>query len=205
MELAYARERQQLVDKYLRLKPWYEGDLQRTIRAAKSDENPDPITNRAEWSGTEFWEQCFNAELNKLTTQYEKYIDPVDDGEVRYMWVGIDPDIKIYPDMLSLYKRLNELEKYSFLAVVEGHTEKGYRPHIHMILFTTIRPNRIIKNFSKFFKCKENFIEAKNNKKFYKEKLDYVNGKKTANKMKYVEADKKERKENNIPDIIDTT
>lgn len=203
MELAYAKERQQLVDKYLRLKPWYEGDLQRTIRSAKSDENPDPIFNRAEWSGTEFWEQCFNAELNKLQIQYERYIDPMDEGDVRYMWVGIDPDIKNFPTMLSLAIRLSELNNYKFKAVVEGHTENGYRPHIHMILFTTIRPNRIIKSFSKFFQCKENFIEAKNNKKFYQEKLDYINGKKTANKMKYVEADRKEREKYEIPHIIE--
>jgi len=204
MYLAYTKEKQQCVDKYLRLKPWYEGDLQRTVRTTKPDSLPDPITERSSWSGTVFWESCFKAELNKIEQQYSTLLAPKD--AIRFMWVGIDPDITIYPNMLSLFNRLKELSsRFNFQAVVEAHTENGYRPHIHMILFTKDRPNRIVSTFSKFFKCKPNFIEAKNMKQFYQEKLEYIKGNKTASKLKYVEADKKERKDLGILDLIDST
>lgn len=210
MLVAYAKEKQQIVDKYIRLKPWYEGDLQKSVRERNSLQNetePDPITNRPEWSGTEFWEQCFNAELKQLNLAYEKYFpknNEADDDNIKYTWVGINPDIKEYPTMLSLYNRLKELPKIfqHFEAVVEGHTKNGYRPHIHMVLFTKVKPYRIVQTLSKFFKCQPQFVEVKNYKKFYSEKIDYIRGKKDKEKMPYVLKDREERLENNIPNTL---
>jgi len=208
MNIAYAKDKQKLVDKYLRLKDWYVTELQSSIRSPYvrgmfGDEprpEPDPLPDRANWSGAEFWESCLNTELKKLDLQYEKYLPK---PAFTYMWVGIDPDIKLYPTMLSLYEKLDKLQGFEFKAVVEGHTENGYRPHIHMILFTKICPNRIIKTFSKHFRCAENFVEAKNFKCFYEDKLDYIKGNKKKDKLDLVKKDMQERQLNRIPDLIE--
>lgn len=211
MLAAYGKEKQMIIDKYVRLKPWYEGDLQRSMRAHTSHDylgetinrpDEDPITDRANWSGTLFWEACLNAELKKLNLAYEQYL-PKSDDKVKYTWVGINPDVNDYPTMLSLYNKLNALKNWKFEAVVEGHTPNGYRPHIHMILYTKIRPNRIVDTFSKHFKCAKNFIEVKNMKQFYSEKQDYIRGKKAKEKISFVELDKQERDENKIPHLVE--
>jgi len=221
MLIAYGKEKREIVDKYIRLKPWYVGDLQKSIRAKQTidylnntqpREADDPLPNRTEWSGEVFWEQCLNAELNKLNLAYEKYLP--NDDKVKYTWVGINPSIEHYPTMLSLYLQLEKLTvpnnsinvnrrcDWKYEAVVEGHTKQGYRPHIHMILYTKIKPGRIVDSFSKHFKCEKNFVEVKNMKSFYHEKKNYIRGKKDDSKIKYVEQDKKEREDNNIPHLI---
>lgn len=218
MDLAYAREKQIIVDKYIRLKPWYEGDLQRTVRHryafsittggyTEERPDPDPIPDRENWDGTKFWKQCFESELNKLERCYypQQKEDPND--KKKYMWVGINPETTKYPTIQSLYDSLISLEdktQIKYKAVVEAHTEGGYRPHIHMILFTEVRPCRIIDTFSKHFKCAKNFVDAKNMKAFYEEKLNYIKGIKIKEKKEFVEKDKKERDESNIPHLVES-
>ena len=105
MLAAYGKEKQNIIDRYVRLKPWYEGELQRRIRDPNIYDNisdpyhtevvprtePDPINDRGNWSGALFWESCLNTELNKLNLAYEKYF-PKEDDKVKYTWIGINPD-----------------------------------------------------------------------------------------------------------------
>lgn len=214
MLVAYGKEKREIVDKYLRLKPWYVGDLQKSIRAKHTidylnNKQPrdadDPILNRAEWSGEAFWEECLKADLKKLDLAYEKYFPKPTDDKFKYTWVGINPSIEYYPTMSALYKDLKSLnmKSQSYEAVVEGHTKEGYRPHIHMILHTHVKPYRIVKALSEHFHCASNFIEVKNMSQFYSEKQDYIRGKKKDDsKIPYVEKDREERERCSIPHLI---
>lgn len=215
MLAAYAKEKQAIVEKYVRLKPWYTGELQRTIQNSQVydftsgedgeyvDRENDQMPDRSSWSGLTFWESCLNGELKTLHQQYEQYFASGDSKP--YMWVGIRPDIVDYPTLKSLYDRLLQLKGYSYYAVVEANAKEGYGPHIHMMLFTKSKPHRIRENFSKFFKCAQNFIEAKNFKTLYEQRLNYLKGIKTDEKDIYVKKDREERKLYNIPDFIDCT
>lgn len=200
MDAVYSAEKRQLIEKYTRLKPWFEGALQRQVRTTIYDgSGSDPIANRREWDGFDFWRQTIECELNRLERRYEIYTCPEDPS--RYMWVGINPDIRIFPSISALYERL-KLLNMRYYAVVEAHTESGYRPHIHLILFTHQKPHRVIDKLSKHFECSKNFVEAKNFTKFYSEKLNYLKGIKRPEKEALVLNDKMERHKANIPDFI---
>ncbi len=200
MEAVYSAEKRALIEKYTRLRPWYEGSLQTQVRTTIYDgSGSDPIINRLEWDGFKFWQDAINCELNRLDRRFEIYTCPEDPS--KYMWVGINPDIRYFPSISALYERLKLLDM-RYYAVVEAHTESGYRPHIHMILFTHMKPHRIVEKFAKHFECEKHFVEAKNYTKFYTEKLAYLNGKKRTEKEAFVLNDRLEREGANIPDLI---
>lgn len=206
MELAYAKERQAVVDKYIRLQGWYE-QVAVNIRTNKvyegyEDEwsvrsDDDPLN---EFDGGKFWMSCLDAELRILEEKYGKKVGR------KHMWIGINPQCK---DMKECYDTMIKMiEKHSYfdksLWCVEAHTEKGYRPHIHLMIETKAKPHRIIETIAKNFKCSKNFVECKNYKNdiLYNEHVQYILGNKTDNKLQFVDADKKEREDEGIPHYI---
>lgn len=204
----YAQERKKIIDDFTQRKSFYLGELQNHVRRPYKldfDGNPiprpqpDPIQDRANWNGEKCWFEHLESALKTLEEKYKPYLNFK--SPKKYMWVGINPP----PDytMKSLYDKLEELKLDRYIAVVEGHTENGYRPHIHMIYTGHHKPYRIIDKLSKHFNCEPNFIEAQNCKFYYEEKIDYINGKKTQSKLPLVEADKAERNQYNIPHIVE--
>jgi len=206
MELAYAKERQAVVDKYIRLQGWYE-QVAANIRSNRVYEGyEDQWSERAdddplnEFDGGKFWMSCLDAELRILEEKYGKKIGR------KHMWIGINPQCR---DMLECYDTMNKMiEKHSYfdksLWCVEAHTEKGYRPHIHLMMETKAKPHRIIETIAKNFKINKNFIECKNNKNdnLYTEHIQYIKGEKTDSKLELVERDRTERNMEGIPQFI---
>lgn len=202
----YANEKRKIVEDYTRRKEFFIGPLQESMRKPYTYDyegniiprsQPDPIVDRANWSGEEAWFKLLESELANLEKKYEKYLPK---PEKKYMWIGINP-----PDytMKSLYDDLEELKLDKYTAVVEGHTEHGYRAHIHMIYTGHHKPYRIIDKLSKHFNCQPNFIEAKNLNHYYEEKLEYIKGNKCNEKKEYVQADRAEREKYKIPHFIE--
>ena len=202
----YHMEKKKLIESFDNRKPFFTGELQASVRRPftydfegnkipRSEE--DYIEDRENWDGLSFWFDCFQTELRKLDREYDKYLPK---PAKKYMWIGINPQ---YKTMLELYNDLKKLKLDKYVACVEAHTEQGYRPHIHMLYTGHHKPYRIIEKLSKHFNCKTNFIEAKNYTKYYDEKISYIRGEKTDDKIQYVEKDKIERKKDNIPDYVE--
>ena len=206
MELAYAKERQAVVDKYIKLQGWYD-QVAVNIRQNKRyegyehewepREEDDPLND---FDGGKFWMSCLEAELRILEEKYGKKIGR------KHMWVGINPQCKDMKECYDIMIKMTEKHSYfdKSLWCVEAYTEKGYRPHIHLMMETKAKPHRIIETIAKNFKCSKNFIECKNYKNdiLYKEHTDYIQGYKTDNKLEYVDSDRKERIQEGIPQYI---
>jgi hypothetical protein len=195
MDNLYRQEKQAIEARYMRTKHWFEGELQTSYRK----QNP-------EWDGYVFWRDCYDAEIRLLDAKYEKQfcLKTGKKVEDRHMWIGINPDIKKHPNLVSLYKIFTKsrvLRKYKYNAVVESHTDGGYRPHIHMIIYTQERPNRIIQKLARAFECNENFVDCKTSYELEAHK-QYINGLKRESKQIHVENDRFERDQNGIPHTI---
>lgn len=202
----YHTEKKRIIENYERRKPFFVGELQQSIRRnytydfeGNRIERPleDYMPDRENWSGLNFWFECFQTELTKLDNEYKDYLPK---PAQKYMWIGINPQHK---SIIDLYKDLQKLKLDKYIACVEAHTEGGYRPHIHMIYTGHHKPFRIIEKLSKHFNCPSNFIEAKNFTKYYDEKLAYIRGEKISEKMEYVTKDKEERDKNSVPHYVE--
>lgn len=206
MELAYSKERQMIVDKYLRLQGWYMEVADNVRKNKKFDGHEDEWKPREpddplnEFDGGKFWMSCMETELKLLEEKYGMKVGK------KHMWVGINPQTK---DMKECYDiTIKMLEKHNYfekvLWCVEAHTDQGYRPHVHMMIETKAKPHRIIETISKNFKCSKNFVECKNYKNgvLYNEHIQYIQGNKTDNKLENVERDRQERNEEKIPHYI---
>ncbi len=195
----YRDEKHAIENRYMRTKHWFEGELQTSMR-----QQTDP-----EWDGYVFWRDCYDADIRLLNAKYEKQFCHKTGKSVedRHMWVGINPDIKKHPNLVSLYevfKKSRVLRKYNYEAVVESHTEGGYRPHVHMILYTQERPNRIIQKLARAFECNENFVDCKSSYELSAHK-QYISGDKRESKQDLVQQDLIERNLNQIPHTIINT
>lgn len=188
MDTLYLGEKRTIVERYLRTKEFYHELKQNT--ELKHNENYDP---------DKFWLDSFNREIELLDIKYGLGKE----NPTKYSWVGINPSPEVYKTMRNLYERLEELPLTNYYACVEGHTKEGYRPHIHMILFTHHKPYRMIEKLAKHFKCEKNFIQYKNMTQFYNEKMDYIKGIKTDEKEEFVNLDIEERDFSNIPHFIE--
>ncbi len=140
-------------------------------------------------------------DYKQLGMKYDKYLKKEEPNKHR--WIQISPDPIRFKTMLELYKHFSQINLDDFIGCVEAHTENGYRPHIHMMLFDMhTRPNRIIKKLSNYFECKENFIHCKISTDF-KRNYEYINGNKCNEKKCFVDSDKSERERDGIPHVID--
>ncbi len=79
-----------------------------------------------------------------------RYFPPIPPEEDNHLWIGINPP----PDTISLEslhkKLITILSKYKwiepdkYLATLEAHTDNGFRPHIHLMIISHEKPNRVI-------------------------------------------------------------
>ena len=87
-------------------------------------------------------------------------------------------------------------------GVYELHTEEGQHPHFHILSYTKRKKATLIRDISKKFNIKENFVHIKTDKHLYKKHIDYINGIKKDSKDKNVLKDRAWREELGIPQII---
>ena len=190
MEQLFNSEKRNLVERYMRMKDFY--------WTLKHDTS---LRDNPEYDPDAFWLNSFNTELELLK---KKHGISDKDNPTKYSWVGISPDPTVYSTMSALYERLLELPLNNYIASVEAYTKEGYRPHIHMILFTHHKPYRVIDKLAKHFKCEKNFVNCKNMTQFYDEKLSYIRGDKDEiGKQQYVIQDREEREREGIPHVIE--
>lgn len=200
----YALEKDRTTQHYQAKKAFFTGVLQSSCRGTYPNQDwpamafvPTKYQNEdGEFSGEKCWLDFYQSECKIL---YETYKEHLPVQEQKFMWIGINPDFK---SMKDLYTKLKTLPLGNYTATVEGHTEKGYRPHIHMLLITQHKPYRVIEKISKHFSCATNFVEAKNMNKYYEEKMNYLKGIKIDEKKLYVEKDIKERDSSGIPHLV---
>ncbi|AXH77445.1 MAG: putative replicase [Cressdnaviricota sp.] len=205
----YSIEKRALINRMLDVKGWLEGEFQEHRRNPfRWEEREDGSMYRvyhqgdSSFNGTLEWQKTMEQSLAKLKHEYEPYLEK-DEPLKQHMWVGINPysDNDSTADIDKLYQLLENLNKLKFYACIESHTENGYRPHIHMMLFTNHKPYRVRDILSKNFKCKKNFIETQNSS-LYDAHIEYLRGNKVNTKLQFVEADIKEREEKGIPHFI---
>lgn len=215
METVIKTALKNLDKKYADLYPWYVRSLEPFVRHNTDQSFLDgshcPITPIKDFDGHAFWADCYETEKRSILARQESYFcksrgyDTTD----KHFWIGVNPvsakqtEIK----MINLYNTLkgsSVLKKWHYEAVVEGNTDEGYRPHIHMILYSPLHhPNRIISKLSKLFKCDKNFIDCKTDYKLSIHK-NYIRGIKTDSKLGHITMDRIEREEYSIPHIIES-
>ncbi len=205
----YSIEKRALINSMLNVKGWIEGDFQEHRRNPfrwEEDENGNDVRvyrqGDPSFNGTLEWQKTMEQSLAKLKDEYEPYFEK-EENNPAHMWVGINPYSKdnSKADITSLYQLLENLNKLKFYACIEAHTDNGYRPHIHMMLFTRHKPYRVRDILSKNFQCEKNFIQTENSS-LYDAHIEYLRGNKVATKSHLVEADRREREQKGIPHLI---
>ena len=193
MDSLYAQEKKAIEARYLRTKHWFEGELQTHIR----------MTDNPEFDGYVFWRDCYDADIRLLNDKYEKQfcLKTGKKVEDKHMWVCINPKYSSLKDLYEDFVKSKVVRKYNYEAVVESHTNGGYRPHIHMIIYTEERPNRIIDKLSRVFKCDKNFVDCKTSYELEAHRK-YLCGEKREEKLDNVDGDRNERDANGIPHLI---
>jgi len=222
MNALYNLEKKKLVEDFDRWRGWWR-ELEPYMRSPMrplSDyqgniigyEEKEEHLLTPEWDADAEHLKFFKQSMEKLNLKYN--FKDLSADRLNHMWVMISPDPIIkYKYMFEeketkntiklLYQKLKALNiKEKYIATVEAHTKEGYRPHIHMILYSNQRPNRIIDKFSKYFNCEKNFIECKTSYN-HSINLKYLKGDKQDEKKEYVEADRVEREQNQIPHLIE--
>lgn len=200
MERAYHIERKRIIDDLVAKKAWIIGDATALIR------HQDPT-----FDAEQFWLDWLQKEMEWLREKYTPYLSiPTENQESddkkfshKHMWIGINPCKIDEGKMFDLYYKLYnaDLGKWEWEACVEQNTQEGRRPHIHMILYNDIRPNRVIKKLLEIFECAPNFVECKTS---YDLDLHqkYIRGYKKDEKMPFVHLDREDRREKIIPDVF---
>ena len=211
MNALYNLEKKKLVEDFDRYRGWWrelEPYMRSKVRPVSDFqgniigyEDKEEHLLTPEWDADAEHLKFFKQSMEKLIIKYN--FKDLSGDRLKHMWVMISPDPKKYTSIEHLFLHLGDMkisEKY--IATVEAHTKEGYRPHIHMILYSNRRPNRIVAQFSKHFDCKTNFIECKTSYN-HSINLKYLNGDKQDEKKEYVEADRVERENNSIPHLIE--
>lgn len=142
-----------------------------------------------------------SSELKKLQEGYDRR-----EGKSHY-FIGINPPPDPSNGLIELANAMETcVSKYKmfgdgYLYTLEANTDKGYRPHVHLMLLTKQKPHRIIEQLSKFFKLKANFIDCKRHfhNAMYNEHIDYIIGTKRKEKQDLVEMDNLEKDNLGIP------
>lgn len=191
-------------------------DIQRILTKAKQqvlNEMEEFRTNITQLYTLEEFQELYNCSQDeyirdvtlKALAIKQQVIDPQDK---KYLWIGINPP----PDTVtfkSLYeKTIAATNKFKWLKdhafTIEANTDNGYRPHVHMMIPKCVKPNRVIKLLSGYYKVETNSIECKAGY-CYNEHLRYILGEKKNEKKTNVEKDIVERNELGIPDYILST
>lgn len=86
--------------------------------------------------------------------------------------------------------------------VIEYNGSNNNHPHIHLLILEKVKQERLLRDFSKKFKLKSNFIDIVNRADLYQIHRDYVTGQKVPKeKKKLVKLDKIWRKKYNFIDV----
>lgn len=205
--------------KYADLYPWYVNSLEpfcrlNTDQSLTLDGSHCPITPLPEFDGHAFWADCYETEKKKILSRQENYFCKSRGYDItdKHFWIGINPvpiqkkekNFKMI-NLYTIFKNSSVIKKWNYEAVIEAYTDEGYRPHMHMILFSPLHhPNRIIKTLSKLFQCDPNFIDCKTDYKLQIHK-NYIRGNKTETKLGHIHDDNQERIEYNIPHLLSSS
>lgn len=127
-----------------------------------------------------------------------------------YALVGINPSIEDnLTTMKDLYDYFKDRHGYKkdLIWCVEGHTEGGYRPHIHALIKINknSRVGHIVKRFQRNLLLKSNNsidVKISSDPHLNYQRQLYIIGDKQEAKMDYVVADREERELYNIPNYI---
>lgn len=114
--------------------------------------------------------------------------------DISHLWICIQFSNSLKIESLKdIYERMEQMtNKYKWCSkhayTLECHTDKGYRPHIHLMAITKERPNKVITRIAKYYDIEPNFVHCKafHKGQLYGEHLDYILG------------DKKEEKQSNV-------
>lgn len=164
-----------------------------------SNNDPFPYSS----AGCTYKEFLIKEYENNLT-RLKETTSKVDSLNSKYYWIGINP-YKLGKEipMKEMYDKMLKFIDRTWCANVmfniETHTKEGYRLHSHMIVKTNVKKFRIIDQLSRFFNCKENFIDVENYAYGYNERVQYIKGIKTESKNQFVEKDQEQRIEEGIP------
>lgn len=150
-------------------------------------------------------DEFIHTETLKALAVKQQLIDP---QEKKYLWIGINPPpgkysmLQLHEKTLAAINKLKWLKEHAY--TVEGHTDGGYRPHVHMMIPKVVKPHRVIESLSSYYKVETNSIECKAGY-CYNEHLKYIMGEKKNEKICNVEKDIVERNEIGIPNYILST
>jgi len=214
MNALYNLEKKKLVEDFDRYRGWWrelEPYMRSNIRPLSDyqgniigyEEKEEHLLT-PEWDADAEHLKFFKESLEKLNIKYN--FKDLSADNLKHMWVMISVNPMTGREITSMEMAYQQLQKLNitdkYIASVEAHTEHGYRPHIHMILYSNQRPNRIIDKISKHFKIEKNFVQCKTSYS-HSINLKYLKGDKAKEKQQYVEEDKLERVKHNIPHIIE--
>lgn len=158
-----------------------------------------------------FIDTSFNNYKEFLIKDYERRLNILKDTcntsttlDTKYYWIGINPyPLNMDVPMKELYDKLLKFIERTWCANVmfniETHTKEGYRLHAHMLVKTRVKKFRIIDQLSRFFSCKENFIDVDHYSYGFNERVNYIKGIKTESKSHLVEEDTKQRDLEGLP------
>jgi len=139
-----------------------------------------------------------------LGERYHNFVTINLPKEIGYVtgWNSDYKEKKVDPGLM-----LTKLKEWGYFsapdkAVMEYHTKEGEHPHFHIISYKKRKIPNIVRDVSKKFKIKSNFVDVNNVPKRYDIHIDYVNGLKQDKKQEFLDKDKQWRKDNGIPDII---
>lgn len=148
-------------------------------------------------------------ERRKLREEVERKIEGKIDHE---LWTIALPEKFELGKLREKIEEIIDDGKYGFkrsAGVIEFHSEKcpdGGNLHIHILamLDKTYKPSRRIKDLSKYFGIKENFVDRQKSCKQddFSNRLNYIYGRKVDDDKKiYVERDRKWRDDNLLPHV----
>lgn len=194
----FRKEKQKLEDEYVRYKDNYQSLFPKGMVMEDGTIWPlDEILQKLVYDG-------LKSDMKKLEKTYSKT-----SGRTHH-WIGINPPPNKYT-LLELASAIqdatakyNMFEEGSYSYTLEQNTSGGIRPHIHLFLISTTRPNRIIETLAKHFKVAKPSIDLKTYRKdiLWNEHLDYINGNKKTEKMENVAQDNLDKFELGIPQTL---
>lgn len=155
----------------------------------------------------EICEKCMYRALKNLRIKY------FGQEKESHTWIGVNPCAlgDKTPQLKNLWdKTMSVLGRYKCIPnkgvafCVERNTKNGIRPHIHLMVVgeQKERPAHIAKTLAKYYGCAPNLIDVKKYRRneMFAEHLNYIKGEKRTEKLSQVEADKKDRVNEEVPD-----
>lgn len=195
MEGMFRKEKQALEDQYMKYKANYISLFPKGLVMEDGTIMPlDDILQKLVYEG-------LTSDLKKLEITHQKT-----SGKTHH-WIGINPPpdkytlLELASIMQDATAKYNMFEEGSYAYTLEQNTSGGIRPHIHLFLITTTRPNRIIETLAKHFKVAKPSIDLKTYRKdiLWEEHKSYINGDKKSEKMDNVAQDNLDKFNLGIP------